>query len=138
MERLTEKIWGRAGLKAYGNTLCKDICAEYDEDESCISCPIQKAIEKLGDYEDLEEQGLLKIFPCKPGDHVYDIKYGYVRKSQVTRYDMAQNIGKKYKEHIHTIFNGFHGSFLVSEIGKTVFLTQEGAEQALRKRSRTE
>lgn len=32
-----------------------------------------KAIEKLADYEDLEEQGLLVRLPCKVGDDVYII-----------------------------------------------------------------
>lgn len=89
-------------------------------------------LEQLKRYEDLEEQGLLLRLPCKVGDYVYDIKYNNrIRRSQVTRYDMAQNIGKKYKEHIHTIFNGFHGCFPISDIGKIVFLTQAEAEEAL-------
>ena len=93
---------------------------------------ILKLAEKLKEYEDLEEQGVLLRLPCKVGDYVYDIKYNNrIRRSQVTRYDMAQNIGKKYKEHIHTIFNGFHGCFPISDIGKIVFLTQAEAEEAL-------
>lgn len=93
---------------------------------------ILKLAKKLKEYEDLEEQGLLLRLPCKVGDYVYDIKYNNrIRRSQVTRYDMAQNIGKKYKEHIHTIFNGFHGCFPISDIGKIVFLTQAEAEEAL-------
>ena len=68
------------------------------------------------------------------GDTVWDIKYNWVRGSVVTRYDTAQNIGKKYNEHIHIIFNGFHGCFNVEDFGKTVFLTKEEAERALEQR----
>ena len=90
--------------------------------------------DKLKEYEDLEEQGLLIRLPCKVGDTVWDIKYNWVRGSVVTRYDTAQNIGKKYNEHIHIIFNGFHGCFNVKDFGKTVFLTKEEAERALEER----
>lgn len=91
-------------------------------------------VEPYKTYEDLEEQGLLLRLPCKVGDTVWDIKYNWVRGSVVTRYDTAQNIGKKYNEHIHIIFNGFHGCFNVEDFGKTVFLTKEEAERALEQR----
>ena len=32
-------------------------------------------MEKLADYEDLEEQGVLVILPCKVGDTVYAIGF---------------------------------------------------------------
>lgn len=39
---------------------------------------VNEAIKKLSDYEDLEEQSLMKIFPCKEGSTVYGIrKSGY-------------------------------------------------------------
>ncbi len=91
-------------------------------------------VEPYKTYEDLEEQGLLLRLPCKVGDTVWDIKYNWVRGSVVTRYDTTQNIGKKYNEHIHIIFNGFHGCFNVKDFGKTVFLTKEEAERALEER----
>lgn len=39
--------------------------------KSCDNCPIQKAFEKLAEYEDLEEQGKMLKLPCKVGDTVY-------------------------------------------------------------------
>lgn len=71
MERLTEKVLGNIQLKACGNDFCKETCAEHDEEKSCNNCPIQKAFEKLAEYEDLEEQGKLLKLPCKIGDMVY-------------------------------------------------------------------
>ena len=55
MERLTEKVFGFVQLKACGNDFCKETCAEHDEEKSCKNCPIQKAFEKLAEYEDFEE-----------------------------------------------------------------------------------
>lgn len=71
MERMTEKVLGNIQLKACGNDFCKETCAEHDEEKSCSNCPIQKAFEKLAEYEDLEEQGKLLKLPCVVGDTVY-------------------------------------------------------------------
>lgn len=71
MERLTEKVFGFVQLKACGNDFCKETCAEHDEEKSCKNCHIQKAFEKLAEYEDLEEQCLLLRLPVKAGDTVY-------------------------------------------------------------------
>lgn len=68
MERLTENVLGNIQLKACGNDFCKETCAEHDEEKSCKNCPIQKAFEKLAEYEDLEEQGKLLKLPCEVGD----------------------------------------------------------------------
>ena len=48
-------------------------CFEYcnNKDMNCEKCAIQKAFDKLAEYEDLEEQGLLLKLPCKIGDAVY-------------------------------------------------------------------
>lgn len=65
--------------------------------------------EELKYYEDLVEQGRLVELPCKVGDIVWDIDYS------------------------RPCSNGsIVGSFASSEIGKTVFLTKEEAEQALK------
>ena len=56
MERLTERVLGFAQIKECGNDFCKETCEEHDEDKGCNKCPIQRAIEKLTQYEDLEEE----------------------------------------------------------------------------------
>ena len=73
MDRLTEKVFGFVQLKACGNDFCKETCAEHDEEKSCKNCHIQKAFDKLAEYEDLEEQGLLLRLTCNVGDTVYAI-----------------------------------------------------------------
>ena len=64
MERLTERykdsIANTVLIKECGDKLCKDICDDIECD--CSKCELEKALEKLADYEDLEEQGLLVRF----------------------------------------------------------------------------
>jgi hypothetical protein len=87
-------------------------------------------IQKLGEYEDLEEQGLLIKLPCKVGDTVY-----YVNLSnKVINYmvsgfkvDCFGNLQINVARHLES------GYFLDMQLGKTVFLTREEAEKALNK-----
>lgn len=64
MERLTQRENNRLIMVKQDNG--EYIPAYWDEDNF-------KAIKKLADYEDLEEQGLLVRLPCKVGDTMYDI-----------------------------------------------------------------
>ena len=84
-------------------------------------------IEKLGKYEDLEEQDRLIKLPCKIGTEVYDITceddieekvvvkgkayYRIVRKHKVTKLPFT------YSD--------------IDDFGKTIFLTKSEAEQKL-------
>ena len=131
MERLTEKVFGFVQLKACGNDFCKETCAEHDEEKSCKNCPIQKAFEKLAEYEELEDQGLL--LPCKVGDTLYAI--GFNNNKPVVYESVVLNILIAEKE---IAFNVKIGEFEInsqlkqSMFGKTVFLTKEEAEQKLK------
>lgn len=73
MERLTERykdsIANTVLIRECGDKLCKDICDDIECD--CSKCELEKALEKLADYEDLEEQGLIVRLPCNVGDIVY-------------------------------------------------------------------
>ena len=53
MERLTEIQSAGYDLKELNSEWCNKYCEK------------QKAIQKLAEYEDLEEQGLLLRLPCK-------------------------------------------------------------------------
>ena len=71
-----------------------------------------EVINKLAEYEDLEEQGLLLRLPCKIGDIVYSVvKDGL----QIFELKFTLDFYARRK----------------SDFGKTVFLTKEEAEQAL-------
>lgn len=95
---------------------------------------IYNAIAVLEEYEDLEEQGLMLKLPCKVGDTVYRIiKEFYTRINKIisekvyrialTDIEMQIFIDKWQSKGIY---------------GKTVFLTQAEAEEALRKMNETE
>ena len=71
----------------------------------------KRIIERLTEYEEAEEQGLLLRLPCKVGSTVYHIVNK--RISEVENVDL------------------FFICLCVAEFGKTIFLTKEEAEQKL-------
>ena len=95
---------------------------------------------KLKDYEDLEEQGLLLKLPCKVGDTVWDNDYGKPCLYTITGFSFGtgedyidEPVSLKEVVYYYSNYSGsITGSFAVSEIGKTVFLTKEEAEQKLK------
>lgn len=70
MERLTFDDNGCNSIKDCENDLCRETCLKVD---GCSDCPIKRAIDKLAEYEDMEEQGRLVKLPCKVGDTLYRI-----------------------------------------------------------------
>ena len=76
--------------------------------------------ETLKAYEDKQEQGLM--LKAKPNDRVYVISCGNIFPKDIIRIEISA-------EGIEYICFGF--SFLDSEIGKTVLLTETEAEEAL-------
>lgn len=59
-EYLTENVYGCIQIKKCDNDLCAETCEAY-KDVGCSACPIQEALERLHEYEKLEQQGRLKI-----------------------------------------------------------------------------
>ena len=83
MERLTDK-------NAVGNYFypkCFEKCDGFGASSKCDNCEIMTSVcEKLGKYEDLEEQGRLVILPCKDVYFIVDAKtpkYALVMKRSV-------------------------------------------------------
>lgn len=128
MERLTEKIGNTNCVKGCGSN-CKygfQHCRTEDW-ENCKT--IDDVIDKLADYEDLEEQGRLVKLPCKIGTKVYNITWwDDVQEKVVVK-------GKIYYRtiHKHKVSKSAFGYTDIEEIGKTVFLTKSEAEQKLKK-----
>ena len=79
-------------------------------------------IEKLAEYEDLEEQGKLLKLPCAVGDTVYAIE---VDEENFTHFHCPRKISE-YKFNLQMLY-------LLGMFGKCIFLTREEAEAALKK-----
>ena len=99
-----------------------------------------KAIDKLGKYEDEEEQGLLLRLPCKVGDTVWaitsPINLGFDEDESLCVYECVVESITFYKNRNHQIRLYSGGVFVVwyvrlSDFGKLVFLTKEEADKAL-------
>lgn len=95
--------------------------------------------EKLVQYEDLEEQGLLKVLPCKVGDTIYVngvLGVGEAEEYKVIRVDYHSNLATGRSEfYIEALLVSDPRNsigFYDKEFGKTVFLTQAEAEQKLK------
>lgn len=101
MERLTKRSTNGTGIY---NTPSGDP-VEWENNR-------HRVLQKLADYEDLEEQGLLLKLPCKVGDTVHLIK----------------SDGKVVPRTADMQFLGV----LWDDYGKEWFLTQEEAEAKLK------
>ena len=127
MERLTEKIGNTNCVKGCGSN-CKygfQHCRTEDW-ENCKT--IDDVIDRLAEYEDLEEQGLLLRLPCKIGTKVYNITWwDDVQEKVVVK-------GKTYYRtvHKHKITKLPFTYYDIDNFGKTVFLTKSEAEQKLK------
>lgn len=112
--------------------------------------PIIDALNRLAEYEDAEEQGLLVRLPCKLGDTVYWIMecsclnidgvyskcefYGYEPDYEADCEICNRPEGTKCP-HQYRISEGrareMNILMIARNLGKTVFLTREEAEKAL-------
>ena len=93
---------------------------------SCYST--RKIIERLAEYEDAEEQGLLLRLPCKVGTTVYNTTWW----DDVT--EKVKVGGKTFYRtvHKHKVSKSTFSLLDIYDFGKTVFLTKEEAEQKLK------
>lgn len=134
MERLTKR--DKDGNAYYPE--CFHKCDGVGASEKCDSCDLTDTIcETLAAYEDLEEQGLLMRLHCKRGDKVYFIKSAFAIadfpiEAKVT-YICGLDCDNDVIYSATTKYNGVDRRFKSSDIGKTVFLTQAEAEEALKK-----
>lgn len=99
------------------------------KDQIAVSAYRQQAIDRLAEYEDMEEQGLLVRLPCKIGATVYRFQRYFndaTLKSEIKiKPCVVESVSTK------CIITTDHMVMLFSNFGKTVFLTREEAEKAL-------
>lgn len=105
MERLTEKTENGYVLKIPKDKNISDLEIKFN------------VYDKLGAYEDAEEQGLLLRLPCKVGDTVYVFR----------RIDDILTVGK----HTFKTLTNLVAMMENGDFGREVFLTREEAEKAL-------
>lgn len=86
-------------------------------------------LNKLGEYEDAEEQGLLLRLPCKVGQTVYAFAYTRTNITVVVEEEVEKILVWENGMSIET--DG--GYYPLDEIGVYVFLTKEEAEATLAK-----
>ena len=105
----------------------------------CEESRVKSLKKKLKEYKDLEKQGLLLRLPCKVGDTIYVngiLGVGEVEEYKVIRVDYHSNLATKRSEfYIEALLVSNPENsigFYDKEIGKTVFLTKEEAEQKLK------
>lgn len=96
------------------------------------------AMEKLADYEDSEEQGLLLRLPCKVGDKVYQISENFIEPCTVETIFLGNyrdrngnwcNMAEIYYDRYDCPYVSTEMYF--TDIGETVFLTETEAEAKL-------
>lgn len=119
MERLTK-------ISKIGEHLPKkslNLTHKSDSSESNLT----EILEKLGEYEDAEEQGLLLRLPCKIDTIVYEIsdRCDGDCTTCFAECDTCQN-------YTYYIDEKTFDYPLIGDIGKTVFLTKEEAETKLK------
>ena len=130
MDRLTKK--NDSG--GYYYQKCFEKCNGLGASSKCNNCEITTSVcEKVGKYEDLEEQGLLLRLPCKVGSTLYQPISNQINEYKaiglcfdITRnefmYEVAYQIGLQW----------YKTTCDFDCINKTVFLTQAEAEQKLK------
>lgn len=126
MERLTQKSDKMIWLKDQGLKI--EPC-----EMNAHHC--RMILEKLAEYEDLEEQGLLVRLPCKIGDTVYRVNAG--AKQPIIPMTVSEIHFLCYKNERAVRFDAIgkedmgESCYRLEDIGKIVFLTREEAEKKL-------
>lgn len=129
MNRLTKRIDGVAH-GAEGNS-ADSLTGKWCRGEfECTAL-----IERLAEYEDAEENGLLLRLPCKTHDYLYAPGEIGISIFKVIEFEYSTFDFFITWKVVSDCLAGFEASgTFVQDIGKTVFLTMEEAENALGER----
>lgn len=136
MERLTQKLDKMIWLKDQGLKI--EPC-----EKNAHHC--RMILEKLADYEDLEEQGLLVRLPCKVGDTVWVVTspinvYGYDEYDGDAEYEVYESFlssvsyyasGEQFRIYAKVTNSFIAAYFRECDFGESIFLTREDAEKKL-------
>nr|UVX50450.1 MAG: hypothetical protein [Bacteriophage sp.] len=134
MERLTRRLNNNKIVAIKGDS-CDYNAYSFDCQTSEERKRLKTALEKLANYEDLEEQGLLVRLPCKVGDTVYRVNAG--AKQPIIPMTVSEIHFLCYKNErvvrFDAISKGDMGEicYRLEDIGRIVFLTHEEAVNKL-------
>lgn len=147
MSRLTKRKYGEivSSKREKKEIHCSNFCNNCSRGSG--NCEyVKDMIEKLAEYEDLEEQGLLLKLPCKVGDTVYQIpsKVNYdlnvLHGHDVNNRVYHQKVSKIVLDGEYWCLEcdkdreyGTGRICLDRFFGETWFLTKEEAEQELKR-----
>lgn len=130
MERLTRRLNNNKIVAIKGDS-CNYSANSFDCQLSEGRKRLKTALEKLADYEDLEEQGLLVRLPCKLNGTLYSVNYSNKTIAENTIIKISIN------DHVKRFYciddNLRERLFFSRRIGENVFLTREEAEKKLRR-----
>ena len=120
MERLTDKN----DVGSYFYPKCFEKCDGFGASSKCDNCEIMTSVcEKLGKYEDLEEQGRLVKLPCKIGDKVWHISGRDIKEDVISGIEYSYDGMFYIWSNEDTWLGGFND---------IVFLTKSAAEAKLK------
>lgn len=95
----------------------------------------EKAKKKLAEYETAEEEERLVVLPCKSGKDLFGIYNGTIVEGYADGYLLEKTSVHSDADHwiwLQDKNSKNYWKIAFAEIGKTVFLTREEAEKALR------
>ena len=134
MEKLTEYVDGKY-IRIKGT---KSLYPKNERD----GAPLSNAIARLAAYEETglepeelaqaKKKGRLVVLPCDVGDKLYDVTLGEVREKIVVSLSMFVPESVNHLVIHAENFRNAVTSYELQDIGKTVFLTREAAEAALK------
>ena len=105
-----------------------------------------ECVKKLAEYETAEEEGRLVVLPCSVGDTVWVTTHPFnvfddfdfyteaqdeIYESYISSITFYEN-SNQYRIHAKETRQFIKAYFMESDFGKTVFLTREEAEKALK------
>jgi hypothetical protein len=142
MSRLTKRNYDGSVISAIECTNgCEYLKCSMEEGYYCEHQCEADAMCKLADYEDAEEQGLLLRLPFEVGSEIYVLTKTFHISVNKTFYEIRPFKVDKFVYNslknfvivgLEQCSNGFfERHFFLGEIGKSVFLTKEEAEQKL-------
>lgn len=136
MERLTHRL-NNNKIVAIKGSGCNWSANSFDCQISEGRKRLGVALEKLAEYEDLEEQGLLVRLPVAIGTKVYiissflDCIYNYDNCKVTQKWKCEEDIPCEYEKKLYCVKEIEFYLTLKDAIGKTIFLTREEAEKKL-------